>query len=265
MGERNAAVHAWNRQARLEVLRAAHANARMVGWDFEALEGKLVEEDPPWDFERDCVSALAGVGGAGRAVDLGTGGGERLTRLIGELQTIPQFVATEGWQPNLAVARENLKSYGVQVHPYLAHRDDRLPLKTASYDVVMSRHEAFDAAEIARVLAPGGTFLTQQVDGGDAIEFRQWFDSEFEYAEHGLGRSVQELEEAGLFIDVAEEWSGVTEFADSEALVTYLGFVPWYAPNFRVDDHEDRLISLEEAGSIRASKRRYRIYATKPG
>ena len=53
----------------LESLRRAHAEARMTGWDFSALEGRLIADDPWWDFEADCLDAMR----YARAVaDLGT-------------------------------------------------------------------------------------------------------------------------------------------------------------------------------------------------
>ena len=58
--------------AALDRLRAAHAESRMVGWDFARLEGRMSADEPWWDFERDCLRALR----ASRigALDLGTGG-----------------------------------------------------------------------------------------------------------------------------------------------------------------------------------------------
>lgn len=93
----------------LESLRRAHAEARMTGWDFSALKGRLIADDPWWDFEADCLDAMR----YARAIaDLGTGGGERLIRLVDALpddrEGTRTVVATEGWEPNLAVARRNL-------------------------------------------------------------------------------------------------------------------------------------------------------------
>lgn len=53
------------------------------------------------------------------------------------------------------------------------------------------------------------------------------------------------------------------EFANVEALVTYLALVPWDAPNFSVEEHVSRLRSLGEDLPIRVTQRRFRLYATK--
>lgn len=38
-----------------------------------------------------------------------------------------------------------------------------LPFRDSSYDVVLSRHKAFEPSDVRRVLKPGGVFVTQQV------------------------------------------------------------------------------------------------------
>jgi hypothetical protein len=38
----------------------------------------------------------------------------------------------------------------------------RLLFRDGAFDLVANRHEAFVATEVARVLSPGGTFVTQQ-------------------------------------------------------------------------------------------------------
>lgn len=248
----------------LDRLRRAHAGAQMRGWDFSVLDGRLVADDPPWDFEADCLAALRG---AGRAVDLGTGGGERVLHLLGELpeEERPELIATEGWPPNLPVATENLAPFGVPVLAYDAEAGDRLPFEDASLDLVMCRHEAVDLADVARVLAPGGVLLDQQVDGRDAQELRDWFGGEMQYPRARLDVDREAATGAGLVVDEAQEWAGGMTFTDVQALVVYLGLVPWDVPAFRVDDQREMLHQLAERPSIRVTQRRYRLYAHRPG
>ncbi|WP_147919184.1 methyltransferase domain-containing protein [Ruania zhangjianzhongii] len=253
-------------------LHRAYTQAEMRGWDFSMLDGRLQAEDPPWDFEGDCLAALRRAGragrsgGPGRAADLGTGGGERVLRLLADLPAgeRPELTATEGWAPNLPVAAENLATVGVPVVAYDAEQGDRLPFSSASLDLIMCRHEAVDFTEVARVLAPGGVFLDQQVDGRDAQELRDWFGGEPQYPHVRVDVDRQAAIDAGLVVDVAEEWSGVMEFADVEALVTYLGLVPWDVADFRVDDHADQLHHLAARVPIRVTQRRFRLSAHQP-
>src|SRR5690625_4942362 len=98
----------------------------MHGWDFSVLDGRLVAEEPPWDFEADCLEALRD---AKRVLDLGTGGGERVLRLRSQLPVglWPDVTATEGWKPNLPIARENLGEIDVDVVEYDPDAGDALP------------------------------------------------------------------------------------------------------------------------------------------
>jgi SAM-dependent methyltransferase len=113
---------------------------------------------------------------------------------------------------------------------YDADADGSLPFDDDSLDLVMSRHERVDAGEVARVLAPGGILLSQQVDGRDAEELRDWFGDKQQYPKARLDVEREAAERAGLVVDVAEEWAGRMEFADVEALVTYMALVPWNVP-----------------------------------
>lgn len=241
--------------------RRAYDQSTMVGWDFSVLDGRLHADDPWWDFDRDCRAALA----RARAIaDLGTGGGERLRSLLTDADRHDRsIVATEGWEPNVAVAKQALDPWGVHVLCYDAEVDERMPFDDGSLDLVMSRHESIDVAEVARVLAPGGRLLTQQVDGHDAPEIHAWFDEPFEYPDVTSRRCVEDAEAAGLRIDGVDDWSGTMEFADATALVTYLALVPWDAPHFSVEEQAERLAALDADRPIRVTQRRFRVYATK--
>lgn len=242
-----------------------HARAQMVGWDFSRLDGRMRADDPPWDFETDCANALASVS---VAVDLGTGGGERLIRLIERASHSDHWVrivATEGWEPNVDIARDRLAAHGVEVVRYDAEAGDAMPFGNTSVDLVMARHESVDAAEVARVLSPGGVLLTQQVHGLDAHELREWFGGDGQYPDVTLDRMTDDLRRAGLRIDVAEEWSGSMVFDDTRALVEYMALVPWDVPDFDPTAHADRLADLERTKPITATQRRFRLYASKPG
>lgn len=246
----------------LENLRQAYERTSMVGWDFSVLDGRMTADDPWWDFEADCLRQMAG---ARRVLDMGTGGGERLLALLNRLNRDDLAVeATEGWEPNLAVAREALEPRGVQVSRYDAEACERMPFSDGTFGLIMSRHEAIDAQEVARVLAPGGQLLTQQVDGHDAEEIHAWFDEPFVYPDVSLENYSSTLEKAGLKIDIADEWAGVMKFVDTEALVMYLALVPWDAPGFKVGDYTDQLLALQAQRPICVTQRRSRISAVKP-
>ena len=129
------------REERLAELRPyAERARRKQGWSFDV---NMVNLGPPapWDYDERALSLLSG---ARVVVDMGTGGGERFSRLCDGYRGTA--VATEGWPPNVPVAAARLAPMGVQV----VHASGlRLPLADGSIDLVLNRHEELDP--------PGGT------------------------------------------------------------------------------------------------------------
>lgn len=197
---------------------------------------------------------------------MGTGSGERLIALLDQLGSDAkdkQIVATEGWEPNIPVAWENLTPYGVEVVAYDPEQQEHLDADDSSFDLIMNRHEAIDADQIARVLVPGGAFMTQQVSGFDVPEIHEWFGAPFLYPRVTLKDYSEQLTAAGLTITVAEDWEGTMTFADVDALVIYLGLVPWDVPDFTVEKHADKLLELNQLGPLTVTQQRFRITAAK--
>lgn len=244
------------------------AEARLTGWDFSALDGRVHEEQPPWSYEVLAATALAG---ARDVLDMGTGGGEKLMELLRVSGHLPDHVvATEGWPPNLPVARANLAGHGIGVVAYDAETDRAMPFPAASFDVVLNRHEAYVAAQVHRVLRPGGVFVTQQVDGRDFEESTRIFGTPQEYLHVNLADLRDEAEAAGLVVESAQEWSGTTAFTDVAALVHYFALVPWQAPaDFTVDGYLDILLALHREGPavgrpVTFTSRRFHLVARRP-
>lgn len=127
----------------LEWLRAEEAEP-FKGWDFAHLQGRMVEEPLPWDYARIVLEALPA---AEALLDMGTGGGEFLSGLR---PLPPDTRATEGYAPNVRVARERLEPLGIEV--YEVEDDARLPFADAEFDLVTNRHESYDPTEVCRVL-----------------------------------------------------------------------------------------------------------------
>ncbi len=137
------------------------------GWDFTWFDGRATEERPPWGYARMMGERM---GSVACALDIETGGGEVLA-------TVPRppklLVATESWPPNVAVARQNLLPLGAHV---VAVADaPTLPFVGGAFDLVVSRHPVVTLwDEIARVLRPGGTYLSQQIGAGTNRELTEF-------------------------------------------------------------------------------------------
>lgn len=211
----------------------------VVGWDFAHLRGRMTEDHPPWDFDALCRSQLQS---AHHVLDMGTGGGEQLPTFADLLPR--DTVATEGWPPNIPIARAALEPHGVRVVPYDAEAAESaarvMPFEDDRFDLVLNRHEAFVTSEVARVLCPAGTFLTQQVAGDDAHELHELFGGTPSYPDHLREQLLDRLGSADLIVEDGAEWTGAYRFRDVAALVAYLHLVPWDVPDeFTVDRYAE--------------------------
>ncbi|HYV21209.1 MAG TPA: class I SAM-dependent methyltransferase [Candidatus Bathyarchaeia archaeon] len=234
------------------------------GWDFGHIRGRYSEEKPPWSYEDLAREALRG---AECALDLGTGGGEVLARLSDAFPR--RMVATEAYPPNWSIARERLAPTGASVVAYAADETSSpLPFRDGSFAVVLDRHEAYDAHEVARVLTPGGVFLTQQVNGRSHADLLGWFGTEPHWPDVTLDRLAADLVQAGLNIELARSWWGSISFLDVAALVYYLKAIPWEVPDFSVGRFKTELFGLQrrldETGALRFDEGLFAIRARKP-
>lgn len=230
------------------------------GWDFSYLAGRYTEDQPPWSYEAHIRTALPL---ADTVLDIGTGGGEKLLEFRDALP--PRTIATEGYPPNIPVARANLAPHGIAVIPYNAEADARMPFAAARFALIIDRHEAYDPLEIARVLRPGGVFCTQQVDGRNLDDLHALFGMTTAYPHINLAHCRRQLADAGLQITAAHDWQGRATFADVGALVYYLRAIPWEAPpDFSVRRYRELLLALHHGPPLVFSVRRFYLQARKP-
>jgi SAM-dependent methyltransferase len=246
-----------------DALVAAADSVSVDGWDFSWLDGRATEERPSWGYQRAMGERLAR---ARAALDIQTGGGEVLA---GAPKFPPLMVATESWPPNLAKATALLHPRGAVV---VADEDEPpLPFAAEAFDLVTSRHPVtvwWD--EIARVLRPGGTYLSQHVGPASAFELVEFFlgarPDAVKSARHP-DRAREGAAAAGLEVLDLRAESLRMEFFDIGAVVYYLRKVIWMVPGFTVAAYRDRLRAMHEhiesQGSFTATVTRFLIEARK--
>lgn len=237
--------------------------APVDGWDFSWLDGRATEERPPWAYARMLASRLRG---ARAALDLQTGGGEVLAEAGAHP---PLMVATEGWPPNLLVAAARLRPLGVVVlgHDGVAS----LPFADGAFDLVTSRHPvSTDWAEVARVLAPGGGYLSQQVGPASMVELSEAFLGPLPDAERWRRPEDARAgaEQAGLEVVDLRTVTLRAEFSDVGAIVYILRKCVWWVPDFSVERYRDALHRLHRQitsdGPFVAHASRFLIEARRP-
>lgn len=233
-----------------------------TGWDFSYLtdSGRMKETPLPWDY-RALVLRLA----EGRQVmlDMGTGGGEFLSSLA---VRPPKVFATEGYPPNIDIARTCLSPLGIEVRA--VGSDNLLPFDDHSFDLVINRHEECSIPEVKRVLQPGGIFLTQQVGGLNDADINSSLGAGHpEYLDWCLLKMVSDLQDGGFQVLDSDEYIGKTRFYDTGALVYYLKCIPWQIEDFSVDRYFQRLElidrTIRKKGYIDFANHRFYLIATR--
>lgn len=229
------------------------------GWDFSWLADRLTILPPDWDFQA-IVERYAH--SSPDLLDMGTEGGEWLAGLNFRP---PRTVATEGWPPNVPVARDRLTPLGIDVYDAgggpdnvdqpigtavpVSGTDGALPFSDDSFQVICNRHESYVAAEVRRVLTMGGHFITQQVGGGFTDDFHRalglppvsdprprW---ELNFATH-------QLKVAGLRVIESGEGFETQAYSDAAALAWYLLAVPWTVEGFSIQRYREQLHRLHK-------------------
>lgn len=232
------------------------------GWDFSHLDGRMIKEQAPWSYSSRATKLMRQ---ASSLIDMGTGGGERFLKL--QKYWPKKVVATEEYPPNFGLATQRLSPFGVQVVGVRLTEHDPMPFANGEFELVLNRHSAFNAKEVARILAPGGTFLTQQVHGLWAYDLLAVFDAKPQWPEATPGRYVPQLKAAGLTIANIQEWSGQFSFTDVGAIVYLLKANPWAVPGFSVETYSKHLFTLqrrlESGDGLVFTDRKYLIEAYK--
>jgi SAM-dependent methyltransferase len=241
-------------------------DAPFEGWDFSYLAGRRSEGVLPWSYEgiaRDRMETAQAM------LDMGTGGGE----LLASLRPLPRRTfATEGYAPNVPIARQRLEPLGVQVYDTTGDPENaHLPFSDGEFDLILNRHEAYTPQELWRLLRDGGTFLTQQCGGGGEVELIEWFKGKgnAEVMDWSLSVAVRQMAAVGFRIDAAQEAFPETTFADVGAVVYYLRAAPWLMDDFTVEKYRDRLLAMhhhiQQHGGFTVPDERFLLEAIKPG
>lgn len=237
--------------------------ARADTWDFGWLDGRATEERPTWRYFDRVAERMPNTR---RLLDVDAGTGSLLADLP---QLPPLTVATDAHEPSILIAAPRLRARGAHVVRTQADHQ-ALPFADASFDLIVSRHPVETWwAEIARVLEPGGHYLSQQVGPHSVRELSEFLVGPLPT---GSARDPElarrSAEEAGLVVeDLRVERTDVA-FHDIGAVVYFLRVVVWTVPDFTIDRYRSRLRQLhdhiEAEGAFETTSSRFLIDARRP-
>ena len=230
--------------------------AHIHGWDFSHIAGRYTEEaDLPWDYREEILGVLRP---ELRLLDMDTGGGEFLLSLD---HPYVNTAATEGYIPNVDLCRRELAPLGVDFREWNGRGP--LPFADGSFDIVINRHGDLDAAQIIRVLKPGGLFITQQVGAENDWELVELLcgETELPFPEQYLTVQERNFQEVGFEILKSGECFRPIRFYDVGALVWFARIIQWEFPGFSVDTNLDGLMKaqrvVEERGFVEGRIHRF--------
>lgn len=215
------------------------SNADFSGWDFSFVTetGRMQSELLPWSYGSLVIPQLKH---ANALLDMGTGGGE----LLSKLRPLPKTVkATEGYKPNVPIAKQTLEPLGITVEEI--EDDEQLPFQDNEFDLIINKHESFSPTEIKRLLSREGIFLTQQVGGLDCAEINQLFDAPlYEFKNWNLTNAISDFSRDDFTVMYKNEAFPVQRFYDIGAVVYYLKAIPWQVPNFTQEAYMEQLYRI---------------------
>lgn len=209
-------------------------NVPFAGWDFSYLNGRRVEDNPPWNYKNLVEKYLSG---KETLLDMDTGGGEFLC----SLSYLPKNVyATEGYAPNIPIAEKRLTEKNFILKP-IKHNGE-IPFSDGFFDIIINRHGSYKPGELQRTLKKGGIFITQQVGGLNGIDINMAFETKtMDHIEWSLIKNIEMFRDAGMEISETGENIGKMRFNDVGAIVYYLKCIPWQIKDFSIEKYYNKL------------------------
>jgi SAM-dependent methyltransferase len=200
------------------------------GWGWSRLR---VDRDPvPWNY----LSVVQGyLTPSTYVLDIGTGGGEKFLELS---SYFGRGIGIDRKPEMIRTALENRPPALAERVSFEVMKAQDLKFADGTFEVIINRHAPIFYEEVARVLKPGGYFITQQVGGRNTQNIFDAFGwgSNGDYwrrffAERGMAfREISALVElfprAGCGVIAHDEYDVPYYFGDVESLIFWLKWSP---------------------------------------
>jgi SAM-dependent methyltransferase len=211
------------------------AAVSLDGWDFSWFDGRATEQRPSWGYASLVADRL---GQADVALDVQTGGGEVYAWAAAHaIRRSRLLVAVEQWQPKVAAQRVDhvVEAAG-------------LPFRDNAFDLVVSRHPVgTDWAGTARVLRPGGVFLSQQIGAGTNRELSEAMLGPLPPAERQHPEQIAASARAAGFEVLQVRGERLrAEYYDIAAVAHFLRKVVWTVPGFTIEKYRPQLRAVHD-------------------
>lgn len=198
------------------------------------------EEPAPWDYVQKVRDFLKpGV----RLLNIGPGG-EMLLSLGHACELISIAVSCEA---DRRLCQKRLAPLGITVKEW-GGAGEALPFADGSFDLVLNHHQPLALEETARVLRPGGFFITQQTGGmnGRPLARRLVPGCRPSGIDFNLENQLPRFRQAGFRITYRDQAYLASRFTDIGGLCGYARSRPWEFPGFSVETCFEALLKLQE-------------------
>jgi len=230
------------------------------GWDFSSL--KCISEGAKWDFFEEVAKRCRQ---SDLLLDIGTGGGEAALTIADSVLLLVGIDQSSGM---IDTAVRNGAKVGKDNARFLQMNAEGLDFPRGFFNIVSCRHSEFYADQVAKALAEGGVFLTQQVSENDKLNLKEAFGQG-----QGVGkesgtlkrRYMAELSEAG-FTDIQSfDYDAAEYYESAEDLIFLLKHAP-IIPDFGQSDSDFQILQQFIADhktekGIRTNSERFMIIA----
>lgn len=166
---------------------------KIGNWDFSKIEYEKEQIDK-WDFFEEIAKW---VNKKSICLDLGTGGGEKLTEFYPKCEKIIGIDVSENM---IKTAKFNLEKSGRKDIELKVMNNTILEFENESFDLVSARHTVINAKEIHRILRKGGKLIVEGIDKKDCIELKDFFGRGQAYNDEKSISEIdyQDLKDAGF-------------------------------------------------------------------
>lgn len=189
---------------------------QLHGWDFSRIN--CVVEGDNWDMYEEIAKQCKS---SDLLLDIGTGGGEQILPLADALLLL---VGIDHSPEMIDSAHANAGNTSRSNVRFLTMSANNLTFPEHFFNIVSCRQSPFCAQEVAKVLMPGGAFVTQQVAEDDKLNLKQAFRRGQAFGSPPgelCDRYVKELQSAG-FGNVQHFEYRTTEYYQTAADLIFL-------------------------------------------
>lgn len=137
-----------------------------IGWDFSKIKYQLVDISSFKYFDEINNQITH----RSILLDIGTGGGEKLTNLISDKCLLK--VGTDFSAEMIKVANNNNKNCKIR---FFEMNSESINFPNNFFDIICARHTPFDSKEIFRLLNNNGIFFSEQIDEDDCKSLKEIF------------------------------------------------------------------------------------------